>query len=56
MDINFKDLMELSRKATMYDALVRYVKTKIYIDKDDILAFAGELTPKEDSKEDTGNV
>lgn len=54
MDINFKDLMELSRKATMYDALVRYVKTKNYIDKDDILAFAGEL--KEDSKEDTGNV
>lgn len=57
MDINFKDLMELSRKATMYDAIIAYVKTRdIYASKDDILAFAGELTPKEDSKEGTDNV
>lgn len=55
MDINFKDLMELSRKATMYDAIISYIKTKNYIDKDDILAFAGELSPEEDSKEDKNN-
>ena len=29
--------------------------TTYYIDKDDILAFAGELSPEEDSKEDTDN-
>ena len=55
MDINFKDLMELSRKATMYDALVRYVKTKNYIDKDDILAFAGELDAVEKEDITDGN-
>lgn len=56
MKIELHDLIPLVEKAAKYDALIGYVKAKNYIDKDDILAFAGELTPKEDSGEDTDNV
>ena len=55
MKIELYDLIPLVEKASKYDAIISYIKTKNYIDKDDILAFAGELSPEEDSKEDTDN-
>ena len=55
MKIELYDLIPLVEKASKYDAIISYIKTKNYIDKDDILAFAGELGPEEDSKEDTDN-
>lgn len=56
MKIELYYLVPLVEKAAKYDAIISYIKTKNYIDKDDILAFAGELTHEDDSKEDTGNV
>ena len=55
MKIELYDLIPLVEKAAKYDAIISYIKTKNYIDKDDILAFAGELSPEEDSEEDTDN-
>ena len=53
MDINFKDLMELARKAALYDGIISYIKNKgIFATKEDILAFVGESEPAENASED----
>lgn len=52
MDINFKDLMELARKAALYDGIISFAKTRSFIAKEDILAFAGEIEPAENASED----
>lgn len=49
MGIRFEEVMELSRKAALLDGVVRYIKAKEFIDKEDILAFLGEL--KDDSED-----
>ena len=52
MDINFKDLWELARKAALLDAVINYLKAKgIYATANDILAIVGEpIDEKEESK------
>ena len=51
MKIELYDLIPLVEKAAKYDAIISYIKTKNYIDKDDILAIVGEpIDEKEESK------
>lgn len=52
MDINFKDLMELSRKAALFDGIINYVKSCKYLSREDILCFVGEAEPAENTPED----
>ena len=52
MDINFKDLMELARKAALYDGIINYVKSCKYLSREDILSFVGESEPVENTPED----
>ena len=53
MDIDYKDFMELTRKAVLYDGIINYIKTRgIYSTKDDILAFIGEAEPNKNFSED----
>ena len=42
MGITFEELMELSRKATMYDAIINYIKENPYANRNDIIAITGE--------------
>ena len=51
MKIELYDLIPLGEKASKYDAIISYIKTKNYIDKDDILAIVGEpINEEEESK------
>ena len=47
MDINFKDLWELARKAALFDGIINYVKSNKYLSREDILSFVGEPEPAE---------
>ena len=51
MDINFKDLWELARKAALFDGIINYVKANKYLSREDILAFVGESEPAENTPE-----
>lgn len=42
MNITFEELMELSRKATMYDAIINYIREMPYANRNDIIAITGE--------------
>lgn len=52
MDINFKDLWELARKAALLDGIINYVKSNKYFSRKDILSFVGESEPVENTTED----
>ena len=52
MDINFKDLWELARKAALFDGIINYVKSNRYLSRGDILCFVGESEPTENTPED----
>lgn len=52
MDINFKDLWELARKAALFDGIINYVKSNRYLSREDILSFVGESEPVENTPED----
>ena len=52
MDINFKDLWELARKAALFDGIINYVKSNKYLSREDILSFVGESEPAENAPED----
>lgn len=52
MDINFKDLMELARKAALFDGIINYINSKEYFSREDILSFVGESEPAENASED----
>lgn len=52
MDINFKDLLELARKAALFDGIINYVKSNKYLIREDILCFVGESEPVENASED----
>ena len=51
MDINFKDLWELARKAALFDGIINYVKSNKYLSREDILSFVGESEPVENPPE-----
>ena len=51
MDINFKDLWELARKAALFDGIINYVKSNKYFSREDILSFVGESEPAENTPE-----
>ena len=51
MDINFKDLWELARKAALFDGIINYVKSSKYLSREDILSFLGESEPAENTPE-----
>ena len=42
MSITFEELMELARKATMYDAIINYMREMPYANRNDIIAITGE--------------
>ena len=42
MNISFEELMELARKATMYDAIVNFIRENPYANRNDIIAITGE--------------
>lgn len=42
MNITFEELMELARKATMYDAIVNFIRENPYANRNDIIAITGE--------------
>ena len=42
MNISFEELMELARKATMYDAIINYIRENPYANRNDIIAITGE--------------
>ena len=42
MNITFEELMELARKATMYDAIVNFIRENPYASRSDIIAITGE--------------
>ena len=42
MSITFEELMELARKATMYDAIINYMRELPYANRNDIIAITGE--------------
>ena len=42
MNITFEELMELARKATMYDAIINYIREMPYANRNDIIAITGE--------------
>ena len=42
MNISFEELMELARKATMYDAIINYIREMPYANRNDIIAITGE--------------
>lgn len=42
MNITFEELMELARKATMYDAIINYMREMPYANRNDIIAITGE--------------
>lgn len=42
MSITFEELMELARKATMYDAIINYIRENPYASRSDIIAITGE--------------
>ena len=52
MDINFKDLWEIARKAALFDGIINYVKSNKYFSRKDILSFVGESEPAEITPED----
>ena len=52
MDINFKDLWEIARKAALFDGIINYVKSNKYFSKEDILSFVGEPEPAENTPGD----
>ena len=54
MDINFKDLWELARKAALFDGIINYVKKSEFCVSSEILAFAGEAEPAKNVPEDGG--
>ncbi len=45
MKMEMNDFLELVRKAAMYDAVINYIKNTKYVDRKDVLTFAGEKTP-----------
>ena len=51
MDINFKDLWELARKAALFDGIINYIKSNKYPSREDILSFVGESEPAENTPE-----
>ena len=51
MDINFKDLWELARKAALFDGIINYVKSNKYLSREAILSFVGESEPAENTPE-----
>ena len=51
MDINFKDLWELARKAVLFDGIINYIKSNKYFSREDILSFVGESEPVENTPE-----
>ena len=51
MDINFKDLWELARKAALFDGIINYVKSNRYLSIEDILCFVGESEPVDNTPE-----
>lgn len=52
MDINFKGLWELARKAALFDGIINYVKSNKYLSREDILSFVSESEPAENTPED----
>ena len=54
MDINFKDLWELARKAALFDGIINYIKSNKYFSREDILSFVCESEPAENTPEDGG--
>lgn len=58
MEIKFDEIMELSRKAALFDGIISYVKSNNYVSRDEILAFAGEIDAlsDDDSKDGDGDV
>lgn len=58
MEIKFSEIMELSRKAALFDGIISYVKSNNYVSRDEILAFAGEVDAfsNEDSEDGDGDV
>ena len=42
MNITFEELMELARKATMYDAIINFIRENPYASRSDIIAITGE--------------
>ena len=52
MDMDFKEFMELARKATLYDGIINYLKSNKYFSREDILYFVGESEPAENASED----
>ena len=42
MNITFEELMELARKATMYDAIINYIRENPYANRNDVIAITGE--------------
>ena len=42
MNITFEELMELARKATMYDAIINFIRENPYANRNDIIAITGE--------------
>lgn len=52
MDMDFKEFMELARKATLYDSIINYIKSCKYFSRADILYFVGETEPAENTSED----
>ena len=51
MDINFKDLWEIARKAALFDGIINYVKSNKYLSREDILSFVGESETVENTPE-----
>ena len=52
MDMDFKEFMELARKATLFDGIINYVKSNKYLSREDILSIVGESEPVENTPED----
>ncbi len=53
MNISFEEIVELARKATLYETIINYIKSSRYVSKEDILAFLGETeSDSEDGDED----
>ena len=42
MNISFEELMELVKKATMYDAIINYIRENPYANRNDVIAITGE--------------
>lgn len=42
MNISFEEIMELAHKATMYDAIINFIRENPYANRNDIIAITGE--------------